>query len=231
MPIDGKCFIRVIRPALEGGDPETLANVVREHWRTDEVCTLLGDADVDVRRAAAMVVGLVADRQASACLAEALQDIDKQVSQMAEHSLWSIWFRGGGKGTCRPFREGVALMASESHELAIEKFTAAIEVDPEFAEAYNQRAIAHFLLGNWANALADCREAIRRVPFHFGALAGMGLCHIQLGELANALDAYRRAVRVHPHMAGVADTIKCLERRIRDANDSSGIYGAGPSDV
>lgn len=231
MSIDGKSFIRVIRPALEGGCPETLAKVVGEHWRPDEVCTLLRDADVDVRRAAAMVVGLIADRGASNCLAQALQDGDSQVSQMAEHSLWSIWFRCGGRGTCKPFREGVALMASESHELAIEKFSEAIAADADFAEAFNQRAIAHFLLGNWANALEDCRETVRRVPYHFGALAGMGLCHIQLGEISAALDAYRRAHRVHPHMAGVEDTIKCLERRIRDANDSSGIYGSGHHDI
>ncbi len=54
---------------------------------------LLGDPDVDVRRVAAFTIGLVGDQSATACLAQALHDVDLQVNQMAEYGLMSIWFR------------------------------------------------------------------------------------------------------------------------------------------
>jgi Flp pilus assembly protein TadD len=37
------------------------------------------------------------------------------------------------------------------------------------------------------------------VPYHFGALHGLGLCHAALGNYLAAIQALRRALAVQPH--------------------------------
>lgn len=214
----------MVRPALASGNPAALVHAVRVRWSCAQVCRLLGDPDVDVRRVSAVVLGLLGDRAAVPCLTRALRDEDEQVNQMAEHGLWTIWFRACAPEAAEPFRQGVSLVAVEDYRGAVAKFKAATALDPDFCEAFNQCAIAHYFLGQWARSLADCIQAVRLVPTHFGAIAGMGHCYTQMGDLPRALRCYRHALRINPRMAAIAKAIERLETKLRDANDASGEY-------
>src|SRR5690606_23566832 len=176
----------------------------------------------DVRRVAAVVLGLVGGSSIVPCLAKALRDADTQVNEMAEHSLWSIWFRSGSPEATRPFQEGVALMAVDSYDRAVQCFSRAVEIDPELAEAFNQCALAHYFLGQYARSLKDCCQVIKLMPLHFGAIAGMGHCYTQLGDMAMALRCYRRALHINPRMSAIRTAINRLEERVRSMNDASG---------
>ena len=55
---------------------------------------------------------------------------------------------------------------------AIEIFSQAIRVDPSFAEAYNQRAIAYYLSEDYQRSIADCRRAINGHALSFRQLQG-----------------------------------------------------------
>ena len=221
--IDPSEFLRVVRPALEAGDAAMLAQAVQVRWRPGKVCRLLRDGDNDVRRVAAVTLGLIGDMQSVPSLTRALRDQDEQVNQMAEHGLWSIWFRSGDSKATKPFREGVALLSKESFDKAITKFHLATQIDPTFAESYNQCGITHYFLGHWKAAIADCRRTIRLVPAHFGAIAGMGHCYAQFGNFAEALRCYRWAMRINPRMTAIAEAIERLEVNIHDL-DSSGEF-------
>ena len=48
-------------------------------------------------------------------------------------------------------------------------FRILLEKAPRFAEAYNQRTIVYFRIGELAKAVADCEKTLRMNPFHFGA--------------------------------------------------------------
>src|SRR5687768_10833297 len=157
MAIDGKTFLEVTRPVLESGDAHALAEAISKRWHVIELCQLLNHADVDVRRVAAVSIGFVGDMSTVPCLARSLRDSDEQVNHMAEHGLWSIWFRGGSPKAARPFREGIAMLGAESYQRAIECFREASRLDPDFAEAYNQCALAHFFLGQWSESIEDCQ--------------------------------------------------------------------------
>ena len=216
-------FLRIVKPALKVGDPAMLAKAVQVRWRPSEICRLLRDHDNDVRRVAAVTLGLIGDMQSVPSLTRALRDEDEQVNQMAEHGLWSIWFRSGDPKAAKPFRQGVSLLASESFDRAITEFHLATQIDPTFAEAYNQCAIAHYFLGQWKAAIADCRRTIRLVPAHFGAIAGMGHGYAQFSDLAEALRCYRWAMRINPRMTAIASAIEHLEDNLHD-RDSSGEF-------
>lgn len=223
--IDGGEFLRIVWPVLEAGKADQLAAVVRNHWRPRQICPLLQHRDVDVRRVAALALGLTGDSKVVAPLSRALRDPDEQVNQMAEHGLWSIWFRSCATDAVGPFREGLVMLSSESYRRAVERFYAAISIDPSFSEAYNQCAIAHFFLSEWQLSLENCCEVVRLTPTHFGALAGIGHCLIEMGDLPEALRYYRRSLQVNPRMSGIIFAVSRLEEGLHAKSDAAGKRG------
>jgi tetratricopeptide (TPR) repeat protein len=220
--IDADLFLRVVMPGLKAGDAAALARHVRARWVPAQLCPMLQHDDADVRRVAAVTLGLIGDCSVVPCLVGALRDDDAQVNEMAEHSLWAIWFRGGRDEASRPFKEGVALLADEQFRPALRCFEHALAVDPNFAEAYNQCAIAQFFMSRYKHSLLACSRAVKLQPAHFGAIAQMGHCYTQMDDLPRALRCYRQALRINPGMPAVANALERLERRFRDVNDESG---------
>jgi tetratricopeptide (TPR) repeat protein len=222
--IDGEEFLEVVRPALSRCDAPALAHAIKTRWRARDVAALLRHENSDVKRLAAMVIGLVGDMSCVGALTRALHDDDWHLNELAENALWSIWFRSGAPAAAKPFCQGVSLMAGEDYDGAIACFEEATRLDPQFAEAYNQCAIARFLLSQWRQCIADSRRAIQLVPCHFGAFGGMGHAFVELGELEKAVQCYRRALRINPRMLPIARALEPLESALRDRRDSSGIY-------
>jgi len=91
---------------------------------------------------------------------------------------------------------------------AEEQLTALIALAPEWAEAWNKRATVRYLAADYPGSIADCRETLARTPYHFGALAGRGLCHMALEQYAPAAAMFRRALEVHPHLEGVRQNLR-----------------------
>lgn len=227
--IDPRQFLEIAQPALAAGDAELLAQRVGCRWQPRELCALLRHADADVRRVAAITLGLIGDDACVGCLARALHDADGQVNEMAEHGLWSIWFRSCKPEAAPPFEQGMEHLAADAHQSALEQFQHAVHLDPDFAEAYNQSGIARFFLGQWGESIADYQQALVRQPAHFGAMAGMGHSHAHLADFPQALDCYRRAVAINPRMTAIARAVERLEREIEPTTDPSVAVGLSPS--
>ena len=209
--------MRVVRPGLQAGDAQAVADEVLLRWMPRQLCRLLGDGDVDVRRVAAVVLGLVGDRTCVGCMARALHDADEQVHALAEHGLWSIWFRSGKAEAGAAFATGVGMLEREAYREAVGQFDAAAALDPDFAEAHNQCGMAHFFLGEWQESVEACERALERMPAHFGAMAGMGHAYTQLERVEDALGCYRRALSINPRMPGIASAVERLEAKLGDA--------------
>jgi tetratricopeptide (TPR) repeat protein len=103
-------------------------------------------------------------------------------------------------------------MGAEHLGDAIATFTRVIELKPDFAEAWNKRATAYFLAGDYRRSLADCDEVIKRNPDHFGALSGYGQIYLQLDQPEKALEYFRRALEINPNLDGVQAMIERLEQ-------------------
>ncbi len=74
-----------------------------------------------------------------------------------------------------------------------------IEQLPDFAEAWNRRAVLYFVQQQYRKAIADCRTALDLNPIHFGALHGLGLSYAALGEYREAIYAFRQALNIQPY--------------------------------
>jgi len=225
MTLPASEFLGVARPFLEQGDGDGLRAEVCRRWRPGEVAALLEHPDADARRVAALTVGLVGSRRCVGPLSRALHDADALVHQLAENALWSIWFRSGSRDAAPRFEAGLIDLGAERYDEARAAFRDAAEIDPEFAEAYNQCAISDHFLGRYAESLRDCERAVAIEPVHFGAMAGMGHNYAHLGRLPEALDAYRRALAINPRMEGVRDAVRQLERELSGGRG----HGDGPN--
>ena len=203
--------MQAVAPALAAGDAEALAAAARRHGGATSLCPLLGHRRVDVRRVAALTLGLIGGRATVGCLTRCLRDPDEQVQALAEDALWSIWFRGGRPDAMHDFGEGLDQLQADDHDAAVAAFARSTRHDPHFAEAYNQSAIAHYLAGRWRESAADARRALARMPTHFGAMSGLGHCHAHLQEYPEAADCYRRALAINPRLPGLTDAIAKLK--------------------
>jgi len=208
-------FVSAVRPFLQAKDSSGLATLLRARWSCEQIGQLLDSPDVDARKVAALCLGLVGGRRCVDRLCPKLTDPDPLVHQMAEHALWSIWFRLGATPAANAdLCRGAQALGRRDFDHAIAHFDAALAADPAFAEAYNQRAIAHYLRDDFTASIDDCRQAIRLMPCHFGSLAGMGHCHLHLGHLNRALRSYRRALDVYPHLHDVRQAAAEIECRL-----------------
>lgn len=173
----------------------------------------LGRADdAAARRAAVQQLaesGTMADLPA---MASALRDPDPLVRGFVESAMWSVWSRSGHAEIDRLFAAGVEQMGRGELPAAVETFSQVIQRQPDFAEGWNKRATAYFLLGDYRRSLADCDEVVARNPYHWGALSGYGMIYMQLDEPARAIDYLERALAVNPNLDQVAQTIQALKR-------------------
>lgn len=191
-----------------------MVTVIRERWTHKQIAGLFTSTNGDARKVAALAFGLVGNGCCLEKLVPLLKDPDPVVGQMAEHAMWSVWFRSGTPDANHQVCRGTRSLGRGDTEHAIEHFTAAIEFDPEFAEAYNQRAIAKFLLERYDDCVEDCRRAVELMPFHFGALAGLGHCHAHEGRLFPALKCYEKALALNPRLEDVRQMVGELRRQL-----------------
>lgn len=214
-------FVAAVKPLLERQDLKGLLAVIKERWTADQIVSLLKRGHCDARKVAALALGLVGGRCCLEPLTEQLKDADPIVHEMAEHALWSIWFRAGSDSANCHLAKGAKAMEAGDYRQAIEHFSRSIALDPTFAEAYNQRALAHYLLEDFEDSIADCRKTVELMPCHFGAWAGLGHCYAHEGRLAEALDAYRHALSINPHIECIDEACAELKKQLIDQSEDT----------
>ncbi len=175
-------------------------------WDVNGLLPLLSGEDTDKAKIAALGLGLLGEPKAVAALTSALAHRDAVVSAMAEYALWTIWFGEYGSADEGRLRRAAQLPYAEAIELLEEL----IDQHPDWAEAYNQRAIVHFRQRCFISALDDCREVLAINDRHFGAVAGLGHTYAQLGLYDRAERCYRRALQLHPRLKGIRQALRTI---------------------
>ena len=164
---------------------------------------------------AAERLGQIGDNGATPALVQALHDPDVTVRNEAHDSLWAIWHRSGDPAIDARLAQGIALMQSGSLPEAIDVFSDVIARAPDFAEGWNKRATAYYLMGDLDRSLADCEEVVKRNPAHFGALSGFGLIYLQKDDLPKAAEYFEKALAVDPTLIQVEAALLRIREVLR----------------
>lgn len=188
---------------------------MRSRWEIPQLLPLLTGPEMVARKLLLLTLSWVGDKSCIIPLVKQLRDPDDVIHDTAEHALFSIFFRSGTCPANHEVCKGTKALDLGKFDEAKFHFTEAIELDPTFAEAYNQRATCHYLMDNFEASIDDCDEAIERMPCHFGAWSGKGHALLQLNRLHDAADCYRKAVEIHPHMHAVKETLAEIDFRLK----------------
>jgi len=95
--------------------------------------------------------------------------------------------------------EGEKLVAANQYPAAIQAFTKAIGLRPDFfIRAYFARGNAYLHQDRSAEAFSDYNEILRHAPRNAVALAQRGICHSRLKDDEAALEDFNRALQIRP---------------------------------
>lgn len=172
---------------------------------------LLALGNTEVRRAAARGIGVIGNLQSLPLVVTALNDPDDEVRRLATLSCRQIWVRLG-----TPEQQARLLRIQESaqnQELqsAAAQASLLIQSAPNYAEAWNERAMVYFQMNRYAESIADCRQTLELNPYHFGAASGMSQCHLRLKQIPEAIEALKLTAKIHPRLPGLAEQIADLQ--------------------
>jgi tetratricopeptide (TPR) repeat protein len=110
---------------------------------------------------------------------------------------------------------GDRLMNAGYHGDALRVFTAVIDQQPAYAEAWNRRATLHYLMGNFAESVSDIDQTLKLEPRHFGALSGLGLVYLQQNNLLKAREAFESLLSIHPNSQAARQNLESVLEALR----------------
>ena len=139
----------------------------------------------------------------------------EEEAQPVEEKIWRVWLMSGNGSVDAEMLRGLHAMGKKDNEAALDAFTRAVTMQPDFAEGWNKRATVNYLLGRYDQSVIDIQKTLELEPRHFGALSGLGLINLALGRDRQALAAFEAALKIHPHMPGADSHIRELREKFR----------------
>ncbi len=79
-------------------------------------------------------------------------------------------------------------------------YTAALELNPKYVEAYNNRANAYLLLGQFDRALLDYDTAIKLDPRNARIYGNRGVVKLRQGNAAGAKNDFKKSIELDPSL-------------------------------
>jgi tetratricopeptide (TPR) repeat protein len=105
---------------------------------------------------------------------------------------------------------------TEKCDEAIQYFSAAMEIDPNYSEYYNSRGNLYFKMGQVEKALTDYQRAVELSAPYPEVWANIGQSFRQLGNYAAAVEAYSKALDLQPRqffiLVARAQVLEMLEQ-------------------
>jgi tetratricopeptide (TPR) repeat protein len=138
------------------------------------------------------------------------------LSYEIEQKIWKLWStHPSDKNLTTMLAEGSNLVNKQKFDQAIVVFSKVIDLDPNWAEAWNKRATVLYMVGEFQKSQDDIDKVLELEERHFGALAGQGLVNIKLENYDKAIMSYKKAQQIYPKMKSPKIMIKQIEELIR----------------
>ena len=90
-----------------------------------------------------------------------------------EGKIWKLWTtHPSQESLTNLLADGSFFMSQNKLDSAYDAFSKTIELDPNWAEAWNKRATVLYLMGNLELSQSDIDMVLKLEKRHFGALSG-----------------------------------------------------------
>ena len=139
------------------------------------------------------------------------------IASKIESKIWELWTTHPSEPVLTELlAEGSYYISQNQLANAHEMFSKAIELDPNWAEAWNKRATVLYLMGKYELSQNDIDKVLRLEKRHFGALSGQGLVQSALKNYQLAIDSYIEAHKIYPAMESPIIMIERLKKLINN---------------
>ena len=125
------------------------------------------------------------------------------------------WARSGSDTADLLLSRATQATSKKEYPLAVELLDRVLVLEPNWVEAWYQRATVFYLLDDPVGALADIRQVLSREPRHFGAWVGLGHILMASEDKPRALEAFRRALKIHPQLSTVQTLVERLTPEVQ----------------
>ncbi|WP_265262761.1 tetratricopeptide repeat protein [Spirulina subsalsa] len=128
-----------------------------------------------------------------------LKDPDEGIREQATAEFWNLWLNQKGELGLEYLKRAQALLDNGEFTKAEQILTKTIQNYPDFAEAWNRRAVLYYTQSRYLKSQKDCQKVVELNPIHFGAWHGLGLCYAAVGKYKPAIHAFRKALEIQPY--------------------------------
>jgi tetratricopeptide (TPR) repeat protein len=136
------------------------------------------------------------------------------IAKRAEGEIWAIWHETPDGKSLEIMRAARRSLDAGDFATAVKRLDELVAYAPDFAEAWNQRAIVSYLAEDYTGALHDIERTLALEPRHFGALSGRGQVYLQLEELEMALESFELALDRNPWMDNVRNQMEMIRAQL-----------------
>ncbi|GGC59896.1 hypothetical protein GCM10011504_42630 [Siccirubricoccus deserti] len=139
---------------------------------------------------------------------------DDAGAALVEARIRQLWAQAATPAVALLLRRGVRNVEAQLPVEALEDFDAAITLAPDLPEAWHLRAQAYLRAGDISAAVRDLQEVLRLESRHWAALLTLAAAQEEAGDAAGALRSLQAALEINPKMAGGADRLRELRRKV-----------------
>jgi len=117
--------------------------------------------------------------------------------------------------------QGNQMLSSKQYTKAIEFYTKAIELNPNNAIYYCNRAAAYSHMGQHQKAVDDCKSSINLNPNYSKAYGRLGLAYFSLGKYTEAVAEYKKGLQLEPNSSSLKESLAAAERKLNIPSQTS----------
>lgn len=99
------------------------------------------------------------------------------------------------------FSIGNSCYEKRDYQGAITNYNQALQLNPNFAEAYCWRGAAHYAIGDKISAISDFNQGLWINPNNAIAYSNRGVVHSDIGDKQKAIDDFNQAIEFNPNYA------------------------------
>jgi tetratricopeptide (TPR) repeat protein len=124
------------------------------------------------------------------------------------------WLQSGSASIDLMMQWSQKAIEEKKFDVALDFLDQVVTLQPAFAEGWNRRATAHFLMNNFGKSMSDIDRTLQLEPRHFGALSGLAQIMAVTGHKQSALEAWQRVLSIYPMMRSAQDQVGTLSEEL-----------------
>jgi tetratricopeptide (TPR) repeat protein len=139
---------------------------------------------------------------------------DEKQARTVSASIEALWATPGSDTISYLMQRAHGAIHTKKMDLALQLYDRVVALAPDYAEGWNQRAIAHIHNKDYERAMGDVRRTLALDPNHFRALDGLFHILSETGRKKEALKVGRQLLEVNPFYEGARQAVDELAREI-----------------